>query len=441
MKKRNCLLSVLLCLSMLTGLAGCNSQNTAGNTGESASGAGIESSSTGSAIEEKAAVESFDSKYRYCNDYHLYTGTKNGFEQCTLEGEKLQAFSYDEISSGSKARITLVTNQEILYVVREKKKQAELWSIPLTGENHSPEMDKAYLVLKDEAMDYLDSLGFDTLIYADADYIAYFCSGDYVEYDRKQGEKIFFIDNKPKPDMSYTYPSDDEYVYEDGLLKNTVLLAARSSRYTGNEYKEPLEGLYVHRVGSGKVQKIDDRQYKREDGLDTCLSYGERIFYTKLEEQLGPVYVYDGRTGETKVFVTEEQIRQAAEPALEKKDFTDWYLLYLYITENRLYLEVFDTVDILHYMFSMPLEGGELVYEEELNQFIIQTHEDIGGPSYMSTIVENQCILQYGRFRDGAIYPSYNLETGERQDVKKNILLAYSSWAEGMGAKAYYEIK
>ncbi|MCH5265530.1 MAG: hypothetical protein J1F02_06500 [Lachnospiraceae bacterium] len=449
MKKRNYILSILLCISIITGLAGCGLKNNAGNT--SASGAGMDGSDsvTGSGVGEGKAAGTGTNQYRYCNDYHLYTQNgKGNLEQRTLAGEKIEEFACGISGADSywERVLMYVDNQEIFYIIRNQDEDGnpdELWSVPLEKDSHRPLMKNAEKVLEAEKGMSLDYL------YADSSYIAY-CDLNYAftEYDRVKKKEIA-VDKKTTEEENerewYSTPDDWDEKFDDSELSGPWSRTILLSRNNVSKNKGP-EGLYVHTIGSGKVEKIED--FWDDDYIDpypAMAPQGDKIAYLSAgdfargddrrdELENHRICIYDCKTGKKRKLASCKEIKQL----IEREGSAELeFIRNLYIMGNRLYMEL--DVDMGEDMFgigqvvSCPLEGeGELRYEKELNQFLMKLEkqkeaDELG--AYVYDILENRCLLYLvSNVGDTEKYYIWDFETGKgkkREEADSDFYLSY----------------
>ena len=371
MKKRNSIWALFLCFSLSIGLAGCNSQNTAGSTADNASGTGIEGSATGSAVEEAGQTD-FDSRYQFCNDWHLYTEEDNGFTQRTLQGEE-QKVIHVKSRKNAEPQLCMVSNQEIFYCYTIDEITGELWSIPLEAESHQPQEEKAQklLTLKGGLDNYGIHINVEKGMYADSQYIAFVDMSDtYVEYDRQSGERISVDNLGEGKERSYQ-------LINKKIASDTVWLFSNSITYQDGTIEEVKGYTYWHVVGSGEVQKKERNEvaeaYKAKNLISTPSAYAGKYMYYN-NEFTEDIYVLDTDTGEQRKFLAEKQLKELCEEEGIGEFAGIWDLV---TSEKRLYMYLYaqnNPGDNQWFAFSCPLENAEnLVYESELSQLLQDT--------------------------------------------------------------------
>ncbi|MCH5265529.1 MAG: hypothetical protein J1F02_06495 [Lachnospiraceae bacterium] len=426
MNRSKYLLSILLCVSMIAGLAGCGIQNNAGNA--SASGAGIDDSDsvTGSATEAEAQQPDFDSQYQFCNDWHLYTNAENGFEQRNLEGEKLADFAYPRTDEEGYTRVCLVNNREIFYEVFTEKTEWELWSIPLEKGSHQPRVDKAEKVLQENSLWWEDDYG----MYADSRYIAFVLTGSdderyghhdgrYVEYDRQSGKRI---------DIDDLHNKEGYYgLANERIMSDTVWLYSDLNEYPDGKVEEVKGCTYRHVVGSGEVERMD-----RIGCWDDMRSFysvyaGEYMYYYMGCYEKADLYRLDTRTGKREKFLTWKQLRQNC----EKEGFSGFDGIYgLIAAGGRLYIDAsvdgwdsngdgsIDERDFSWAAFSCSLtDAGDLTYEKKLQEFMLNTGN--GFPE-AEEVVDTMAFFPMDPIDMTNYGYCYHLDTGEYKKVKKS---------------------
>ena len=364
MKKKSRVMAAVLAVSLVIGLAGCNTQNTAGSKEGSAT-----ENATGAGVTDTASGEMND-KYRFCNDYHLYSETADGFVQRDFTGKPIETFTYEKPETGKDSFIRLfgVTNEEIFYVEKGKKED-KLWCAPLDKDSHRPQMAEAGEVLSEETIDVSGGL------YADSHYIAFFTvfMNKLVEYDREKGKKIP-VDNTSS-DTTYG-PPYGPFTYQKDAWEDTVLLS--------KDTDDPVvyqEGIYLHTIGSGRVTKLEE--YSRVKGQRESVyvaSQGDVIAVCDSDGYYGApaIYVYDTGTGERREIVSRKKWKKK----LKENFDSSCIITDLYMVGERLYflIQTLGEVDYgQYYIWSCPLSGeGGLRMEKERNQFLRNLEKQAG---------------------------------------------------------------
>ena len=339
---------VLMLLSVWA--TGCEMKNNAGNIALTASGAGAEGAATGSA----AGTDSdFASRYPFCNDWNLYTGLegKPTFEQRSLRGEKQGEFTCPDMERYME--MVLVTNREILYIdYLTDGGMMELFSIPLAGKDHRPQVDRIRRILTTET-GYTLAPGD---IYADSRYVAMglYCRGTlnvYREYDRQSNRKIS-IDGTE---------TGKQRIYEamgPWPLRNTVLLYSDTVKDEDGSYEEVKGRFYWHVVGSGKVEEIAWARGIHDTVCVPVICEDGYMYYCISGAGKG-VYRLDLRTGEQREILPLSRLREAAD---SEREIT---VVSLWIANARLYVNCeatdknAETDKEICFKFSWPLNDWD----------------------------------------------------------------------------------
>ncbi len=230
--------------------------------------------------------------YEYCNSRYMYVVKDGMLEQRTLEGKLVQTFSlpgvtfqgmyYDE-DCDEWVEVEAVAEDEIIYKIdrsldedwtASEEVPMELWSVPLKQDEDGEclDADKAEKVLALECSD-LD------VCYADTEYIAmqvHEGGESYREFNRKE-KKYVNAGFQGKNAVAHTL-----WYYGGKTNYNQVLLTKEKKGYS--------TGIYLHTVGSGKVEQITDRfrQYLFDDWqmwnlyMDT---ENQKIYYSPLSDR------------------------------------------------------------------------------------------------------------------------------------------------------------
>lgn len=265
-------------------------------------------------------------KHNQYNAYRICEENENAIQQLNLEGKLVQTF---EIMKGQKAEtlqeIAYVTNEEIIYILDIDDK-FELWAIPLIQNNNQDEVQTEKKKLIFRATDVIE------VLYADTDYIAYQESHlKYKEFDRTQQKKISInVDSKKS---SYCQPNNFNIQIAqsgDTNIDGMILLAKNTGK---NHYPE---NIYVHKVGSGKVDKIA-KTYISKNFTINIVSFDDKIYYTGLiknwrnEKQSWDIWCYDCKENRNHRIVQEKNINDVV-------SFS--WVEALFIDSNKIWIEI-----------------------------------------------------------------------------------------------------
>ena len=386
---------------------------------DSASGSAVDSVQNEMGAEKK---ESICDRLPFCNDEHYYTfddddGTLFQYGLRYPLSESPPGTYY--VKNGKGVTIWYVNNKEIFYVAKKK----ELWRIPIKKDKYGicPQVNKAEKVLseKNEIVE----------VYADDNYILYLskepATGDdkYNEYDRKAGQKV-------------SIGTEFATIFSGHLLSQVIergyILLACDCVRLDKKYPMFYNGIYIHKIGSGKVTKIDDGYFstsftdddkvvrplvgaKAADGKFYYFgrySGTEKAEVYPLEEQ--DIWVYDIQTGKREKFVSEEQFTQSAIKNKVGGTGNFFTLNSIHIDRGKMYIYTYFYGGFA--LFSKELtEGSELKYEKGSSQFLTSGEkktEDV----YAMNIVEGKLLFGYGK--DNFKVKCYDLAKGTEKDVK-----------------------
>lgn len=254
--------------------------------------------------EKNKIITSLNNKHNQYNAYRISEENENAIQQLSLEGEPIDIF---EVTNGQKSitllEIAYVTNEEIIYIL-DKDDRFELWTIPLMQNNNKDEVQAEKKELIFCTTDIID------VLYADTDYIAYKKNLNYVEFNRtKQKNILINVDSK---NCSYCQPNNFNIRVVQSGNRNVdggmILLAKNVGK---NQYPQ---NIYVHKVGSQKVDKIADTYTSKECTIN-IVSYDNKIYYTGLiknwrnESQSWDIWCYDCKANKNYCIVQEKHIK------------------------------------------------------------------------------------------------------------------------------------
>lgn len=335
----------------------------------------------------KTVTKTNYTNYTYRNDDNLYVQNGKYLEQYTLDGKMVNKWNILPKVKPNKWYIVSVNNKEILYI-QEKNKKEQIWSIPLvktkTGDKLKLKKAKKVLTLKKGS-----EFGY---LYVDNNYIAYTYDGEntehrYAEYDRKT-KKYIAIDSHSN-NIYVTIEKYDYYDYCSSLMEyaGTAGIILGIYHYDPETDDETAEGIYFHKLGSGKVTKIGENYTDYHTGLMTA-SYGKRIFYTGVcrttkdmenENQSDDIYVYDAAKKKARIFISGKRLHKKTG---EKKTYLSGWK----VDEGRLYL--FVERDGYDKVLSCSVKSAsKLIYEKKLNKFVknkYYVHDVIKGRFFCS---------------------------------------------------------
>lgn len=366
------------------------------------------------------------SNYTYCNDDNLYVQNGKYLEQRTLNGKMVKKWNILPKVKPKNWELCYVNNKEILYSKKKNKKE-ELWSIPIVktkkGDKLKPK--KAKKVVTPEK-DFDHNWGFEN-VYADKNYIAYTYRGEgtetrFAEYDRK-AKKHIAIDSHSNniyvalDGMFYDSCTWMNYVGTAGVILGSFHYDAKAG--IGDE--EIAEGIYFHKLGSGKVTKIGENYTDGEEGL-MIASYGKKIFYTGVcrtkkdmenERQSDDIYVYDAAKKKARIFISGKRWNKFL---YKKTGMKKTYLYNWRVDAGRLYLFAEGKGDYAEAFSCSVNSASKLVYEKKLNKFVKNKffiHEVIKGKFMCSEPYSDEEGVE---FADAIYYK----KTGKGRIIKKS---------------------
>ncbi len=409
---------VLACVMVFSGCG----ENTAAS-GNIVSGGSV----SGSAVCDKNSAEGL----RYCGGYssqcsedYFYRGRQSGgtvIEQMDFHGKMIKEWELDlhtDIKNPG-VDVELVDDGMIYFSVfgmmdemDDEDSRVELWQVPLLQDGESEELSAV------GAEKIFMENGWLEIYFINRDYICYYINGFYREYDRKTGKEIPV---EKRSDRKYCTPEMHGHelvsmAYSD-LRGKFVFLA--SAGKTGEEYPA---GFYIHRVGSGRVEKLQDTIYSKY----LILPYGcfgeDRCYYTFMGEMEGngvfdpvsygkqEIWSYAYESGEKTCMITKKDIRRWMEgQKLMPENSLDFTMNQIYLYNNRLYIEIYENRDWLEFGFwmSMDVRDRSLRYEKDLTEFAKEKEENTWFfEAYGSQLRLDETI--------------YDLNTGETARPKKN---------------------
>ncbi len=319
-----------------------------------------------------------------CSENYAYWGVSKGtaLAQCRWNGKTVEEFPLELPDKYKDPGIIVlrVTEGEIYFVVEYEDKEDEsglsnLWCCPIKGEgeNEKPDTDRIERVLSVEELRPC-FIGEDMV--AGYDFRE---SLEYLEFDR-ESEKEIPVDR----DSDRTYYMTGHYEpplcqYTGSMEGEYVLLAS--------EEEHEKEGVYIHKVGSGKVTKLMDRDYATRSGRPLPVAFlgEEKCFYTcglKFGESLEydyttgerhydldyDIWSYDYATGEKRLLLAQEDwqdwVRTQKKSAGEEESFL---VEHMYQWGDRLYISLYGAY-VPSMWFSVSLVDSSLRYEEKMTE-------------------------------------------------------------------------
>lgn len=432
-ERKRVLISVIMVMAILCTACGTKLPEAGDYAGtDSASGSAAGSDGDKADVEKK---ESIYERLRYCNDKYCYQLLEEEIQssrepiirkilQSRLVGgvednKSLRTFSFPE-----KLKDVIqwrVNNREILV----SNRAGELWCIPLGSdkEGECPLVDKAEKVLTDK--------NGVTDMYATEEYILYTsydgCSV-YNEYDRRTGKKLSVSREESREFTTY---GDHDIL--DVISGEYILLGSAYEKMDkADEGSDQVqEGVYIHRLGSGSVTKIDDlcNFESAQIAYDGVRATGNKFYYYgswerdktneipeyTMAEQA--IKMYDTLTGKRETFVSNEQLRQ--EIVKNKILLKDNYLYVggIYLDGERMYILAFTASE--YFMFSRPLDGSsELQYEKKVSKFL---NKEVNGYTRLieKDIIDGKLLVSYedDKYVDDIRYLCYDLAKGTYKDL------------------------
>lgn len=330
--------------------------------------------------EKNKIITALNNKHNQYNAYRICEENENTIQQLNLEGKLIHTF---EIAKGQKGitllKIAYVTNEEIIYIL-DKDDKFELWTIPLIQNNNKDEVQTEKKKLIFRTIDTID------VLYADTNYIAYIENWNYAEFDRTQQKKILINTDSKK--SSYCQPNNfNIQVMQSGNrnVDGKILLAKNVGK---DQYPR---NIYVHKVGSGKVDKIAGTYTSKNCSIN-IVSFDDKIYYTGLiknwrnEKQSWDIWCYDCKTDRNYCIVQEKHIKDTA---------TFLGIDALYINNSEIWFETGnEKCKFLYY----PLMSGENQLESKirkatkLNQYIYSLKNSKMDITVLN-MNNNQCII------------------------------------------------
>lgn len=348
--------------------------------------------------EKNKIITALNYKHNQYNAYCICEENENAIQQLNLEGKPIHTF---EITKGQKGmtllKIAYVTNEEIIYIL-DKDDKCELWTIPLIQNNNKDEVQVEKNKLIFRTTDIID------VLYADTDYIAYKENLNYAEFERTQQKKILI--NADSKKSSYCQPNNFNIQVVQSGNKNADGMILLAKNVGKNQY--PLN-IYVHKVGSGKVDKIAVT-YTSKNRTITLASLNDKVYYTGLiknwrnEKQSWDIWCYDCNTNRSHCIVPEKYIK-------DKVSFSR--IDTLFINSNEIWIETENKK--CKFLFS-PLVSDENQSEftiekaTKLNQYIYSFKNRSMDITVLS-INNNRCVIMESNASNFKFY-CYDIKNG-----------------------------
>lgn len=429
MKRKFVLVSFLMAMTMFCVSCGTRLPETSDYAaGDSASGSAVkaENSASGSAVKAENSEGKYD-RYPFCNEDNYYQFEGNKLVQGRLDGTVIKKYPVKGVEN---VGIWRVNEKEILYV-DDRGEQYELWSIPLKkdADGAVPQMDEAEMILTDND-DIVD-------VYANDDYIVYMSDswfGTYNEYDRRQKKRIPVDREGKRTFVTYTGEHISSVIGDGYILLGE---AFESSDKNFDDEEETSEGVYIHKIGSGRVAKIGDGDWflSNVNSVAGARASGEKFFFggvgKKVDESKDEydydtedsknVWVYDVSTGKKELYISEEQFMQCIKESKISFDEEINYLILgqIYIDSGKIYVSCSTGSDF--FIVSRELEGdSKLQCDEKLCKFL---NEEIDYGKYMlseENIIDGKLLVTYrekGEGNDGVMTKCYDLAKRTYKDV------------------------
>lgn len=417
MKREFVLVSVLMATTMFCVSCGTRLPETS----DYAAG----NSASGSAVKAENRESKYD-RYPYCNEdnYYRFEGTE--LVQGRLDGTVIKKYPVKGVEN---VGIWRVNDKEILYV-DDRGEQYELWSIPLKkdADGAVPQVDEAEKILTDEN-DIVD-------VYANDDYIVYMSDrwfGIYNEYDRGQKKRIPVDRAGKRTFVTYTGENILSVIGGGYILLGEAFESSDQNFDDG----ETSKGVYIHKIGSGRVAKIGDGDWflSNVGYVAGARTSGEKFFFGGVgkkvdvskdeydydDEDSKNVWVYDVSTGKKERYISEEQFMQCIKESKIPFDeeLNSLILQQIYIDSGKLYVMCSTNSDF--FIVSRELEGdSKLQCDEKLYKFL---NEEIDLSRYRiskTEIIDGKLLVtceEKGEGNDGVISKCYDLAKRTYKDV------------------------
>lgn len=416
MKRKIVLVSILMSMTMF-----CVSCDTSLSEADDYA---VRDSASGSAVKAENSGSKYD-RYPYCNEdnYYRFEGTE--LVQGRLDGTIIKRYPVKGVEN---VGIWRVNDKEILYV-DHKGEQYELWRIPLKKDANgaAPQVDEEEKIMEDK-YDIID-------IYANDDYIVYMSGrgfGVYNEYDRRQKKRIPVDRLGRRTFVTYSGENIASVLGDSYILLGEAF--GSSDKDFG--YEETSIGVYIHKIGSGRVAKIGDGDWFLSDAfVADARALGEKFFFggvgkkvdvSKTEndyddEDSKNVWVYDVSSGKTELYISEEQFMQCIKESKIPFDEEGNCLILgqIYIDSGKMYVLCSTNTDF--FIVSRELEGdSKLQCDEKLCKFL---NEAVNLSRYRLSevnIIDGKLLVTYGEKgegNDGVISKCYDLAKRTYKDV------------------------
>ncbi len=281
------------------------------------SGPALQDEGSGNFVSEKKK-----SKYRFCNDSHLYY-MEDGFEP--IMEYDLSDGSRREIRFGEEDRIAAISyvdNEQVWYMKETDTAsypffQRELWRAPV--ENGKLNVQKEEFVFSDPLVIN------ETQSYCDGRYLLYTTNSGLSSYYRK-------YDFKEKKYIFNAAPDEDEDEVD-------MLIAVTG----GAAFIDGYDGFFRQDIDSSeKVMIVKDEIIDDKVAVtDTDLFYLQESENENTEEYYNNVWQYHLEDGSKKEIITNEQIREVLKTkGLLKSEKKPEMEEYLFVSGDHLYVQV-----------------------------------------------------------------------------------------------------
>lgn len=330
--------------------------------------------------EKNEIITALNNKHNQYNAYRICEKNENTIQQLNLEGKPVHTF---EITKGQKGttllKIAYVTNNEIMYIL-DKDDKIELWTIPLNQNNNQDEVqiEKKKFIFR--TTDIIE------VLYADTDHIAYKENLNYAEFDRIEQKKILInVDSKRS---SYCQPNNFNIQIAQSGNKNIEGMILLAKNVGKNHYPQ---NLYIHKVGSGKVDKIAVT-YMPKNCTINIVYCDSKIYYTGLiknwrnEKQSWDIWCYDCKANRNYCIVQKKYIKDMV--SFSRIDA-------LFINGNEIWIEIDNEKSKFLYYPLVPDEnqlGSTIEKATKLNQYIYLLKNRSMDITVLN-INNNQCII------------------------------------------------
>lgn len=216
----------------------------------------------------------------------------------------------------------------------------------------------------------------------------------------------------------------DDYILLGEAFKN-------SSKCSDEEISE---GVYIHKIGSGRVTKIGDGDFfiSNQSFVAGVRNSGGKFFFggsgkfvakdEYADEDSKNVWMYDVSTGKKEIYISEEQFMQCIKERKIPFDEESNCLILQQICIDGGKIYVVCSTNSSRFIVSRELEGGftKLQCDEKLNKFL---NEELDAGRYRISkmdIIDGKLLVTYeekGERNDRLMCKCYDIEKRTYKDV------------------------